>query len=58
LTAVECRYRSGELRLQGYRDARWLPLEEAQKLPAPSPQAELLAFLTHQRRFGRQARLF
>jgi A/G-specific adenine glycosylase len=58
LTAVECRYRSGELQLQGYRDARWLPLEEAQKLPVPSPQAELLAFLTHQRRFGRQARLF
>ncbi len=58
LTAVECRYRSGELQLQGYRDARWLPLEETQKLPIPSPQAELLAFLAHQRYAGRQARLF
>lgn len=58
LTAVECRYRSGELRLQGYRDARWLPLKEAQRLPAPSPQKDLLAFLTHQRHLGRQASLF
>lgn len=58
LTAVECRYLSGELRLQGYQDARWLPLEEAQRLPSPSPQKDLLAFLTHQRRLGRQASLF
>lgn len=58
LTAVECRYRSGELRLQGYQDARWLPLEEAQQLPAPSPQKELLAFLTHRQHLGRQATLF
>ncbi len=58
LTAVRCRYLSGEQRLQGYRDAQWVSLEEAKQLPSSVPQQRLIAFAEQEQKWGRQGSLF
>jgi len=58
LIAVRCRYLAGEARLSGYEPLCWVTLEEAQNLPCPAPQRELLAWLVTEQAYGRQGSLF
>ncbi|GBC99295.1 Adenine DNA glycosylase [bacterium HR17] len=58
LAVVRCRYLAGEVRPNGYAAARWVTLDEAEQLPSPSPQRELLERLRQEQTGGRQMALF